>query len=193
VLRVEGLASSPLVGRVIGHLREWARTRSRSRRRQGRLQVKAPGQGRGKGCQVDEGVRARGFLRLNMGTRTTPRHERALTDAAPESHVWAAVRAGGRRGWRRRWERASTTRREVIGDSGGRCVGLGRLLISRGVRRGRGVAVVVVGKGTSARRGQRKHVEAGARTPGEGSRRRSRASSMEAETQSAEPNAMPEE
>jgi hypothetical protein len=53
--------------------------------------VKAPGRGCGKTCQVDEGVRARGFLRLNMDTRTTPRHERALTDAAPVSHVLAAL------------------------------------------------------------------------------------------------------
>jgi hypothetical protein len=36
---------------------------------------------------VDERVRARGFLLLNMGTRTTPRHERALTAAIPVSHV----------------------------------------------------------------------------------------------------------
>jgi hypothetical protein len=89
VLRVEGLAGSPLVGRVIGHLRE--RRRKQSRRRQWRLQVKAPGRGCGKACQVDEGVRARGFLRLNMDTRTTPRHERALPDAAPVSHVLAAL------------------------------------------------------------------------------------------------------
>jgi hypothetical protein len=154
--------------------------------------VKAPGRGCGKACQVDEGVRARGFLRLNMGTRTTPRHERALTDAAPDSHVWAAGagwRAGG--GWRRRWKRASTARSEEDGDSRGRSVELGGLLISRGVLRGRGVAVVWWGTGHVCPQTTTETRRSGRTYRGRGQQTRFTASSMEAEAQTAGPNAMP--
>jgi hypothetical protein len=80
---------------------------------------------------------------------------------------------------------------EEDGGSRGRGIELGGLLISRGVLRGRGVAVVWWGTGHVCPQTTTETRRSGRTYRGRGQQTRFTASSMEAEAQTAGPNAMP--
>lgn len=79
MLRIEGIAGSPGVDRVLGHLRESRRKISGVAQAAFVLGVKGAGCSGESGRQVGGRVRARDLLRFNMGARATPRHEHAFS------------------------------------------------------------------------------------------------------------------